>query len=292
LRFTRRLAAFTATAAALAGAAPAAAQDTDAAGQRAYAVDAFQGLYRLTLGAPLTTLRSTPITGLPAGSAIVGIDERPLDGQLYAVLRSTTNNSAAVYTIDPGTAQASFAFTLVGVGTSTPVTLNGTVGVDFNPMADALRIVTSTGQNLRALPSARIVGGVQRFAGDTFTDGTLNYAGATALGITEAAYVNNVPFASSTGLLDIDENKADLVSQSPPNNGTLAFVADLNLGTRPVQGFDIAPPPGQERYVVLGNVRVGDARASRVFAMDAMGGLTPLGTFPTNAIVDLAVDLP
>ena len=42
-------------------------------------------------------------------------------------------------------------------GAATPIVLSGSeFGVDFNPAADALRIVSNTGQNLRALPSDRV----------------------------------------------------------------------------------------------------------------------------------------
>jgi hypothetical protein len=68
----------------------------------------------------------------------------------------------SVYTIAPATGQAMLAFALVAPGRTaatqpvTPIVLSGTeFGVDFNPAADALRIVSDTGQDLRALPSAR-----------------------------------------------------------------------------------------------------------------------------------------
>ena len=61
--------------------------------------------------------------------------------------------------------------------------LSGTsFGVDFNPAADRLRIVSDTGQNLRHNVNA---GGV------TVTDAPLNYAGVTASGIVGSAYTNN-----------------------------------------------------------------------------------------------------
>ena len=59
------------------------------------------------------------------------------DGKLYGV-----GNGGGVYTIDPRTAAATFVNALT-------VPLDGTTfGVDFNPAADRLRIISDTGQNL------------------------------------------------------------------------------------------------------------------------------------------------
>ena len=169
--------------------------------------------------------------GLQRGESLIGIDVRPADGKLYAVGRSGT--TARMYTISPKTGRATLVATLVAPGTTTPVALQGTeFGFDFNPAADALRIVSDTGQNLRALPSARLVMGVQRNAGDTFTDGTLNYAGVIATGVTGAGYINNDNDpATGTTLFDIDTARRQLVVQNPPNDGTLAPVGPLGRAT-------------------------------------------------------------
>jgi hypothetical protein len=103
---------------------------------------------------------------------------------------------------------------------------------------------------------------VQRFAGDTFTDGALSYAPITATprpvepGVNAAAYTNNdTNPATGTALFDIDAvTQRDLVAQSPPNDGTLTKVADLDLGVRQVQGFDIRG--ADEAYAVLGGIRL------------------------------------
>ena len=78
------------------------------------------------------------VTGLTGtDTALVGIDFRVQDGKLYGV-----GNGGGVYTIDPETAEATFVNALT-------VPLAGTVfGVDFNPAADRLRIISDTGQNL------------------------------------------------------------------------------------------------------------------------------------------------
>ena len=175
------------------------------------------------------------VSGLQAGESLIGIDFRPVDGKLWAVGKLGT--AGRMYTIDPESGQATFVATLVNAAGGAPIALQGSsFGFDFNPAADALRIVSDTGQNLRALPSTRAAGS----AGATFVDGTLNYAGTTATGVGGAAYTNNdVDPATGTTLYDIDTALDDLVTQNPPNSGTLVKVADLGTPTEALVGFDI-----------------------------------------------------
>ena len=111
-----------------------------------------------------------------ADTAIVGIDFRVQDQKLYGV-----GNGGGVYTIDATTAKATFVNSLT-------VPLSGTFfGVDFNPVADRLRIVSDTGQNLAHNVNA---GGV------TASNTTLSYTAPPAtpepaMGITGAVYTNN-----------------------------------------------------------------------------------------------------
>jgi hypothetical protein len=190
---------------------------------------------------------SVRIRGLRPGEDLIGIDVRPADGQLYGVGRR--GDSVRLYTIDPDMGWATFVAPLRNALTGEPIRLSGgEFGFDFNPAADALRIVSDSGQNLRALPSDRLVMGVQRFTGDTFVDGTLSYTPLamtprpTAWGIAGAAYTNpdNDP-ATGTTLFDIDAVRDDLVTQNPPNDGTLTAVGDLRIGVPRLFGFDVAP---------------------------------------------------
>jgi hypothetical protein len=266
-RRLRRGAALAAGALALVVAAPSAAQAQVSAASPAYGATAGGKILTFALESPLS-VSSRAVTGLASGDRIVGIDERPVNGALYAVTKGA-GGVGRVYTINPATGQAALAFALVAPGRTaatqagTPIVLNGSeFGVDFNPAADALRIVSNTGQNLRALPSDRVAAMVQRFAGDTFTDGALSYAPITASprpiepGINAAAYTNNdTNPATPTALFDIDAvTQRDLVAQNPPNDGTLTKVADLDLGLRQVQGFDIRG--AEEAFMALGGSRL------------------------------------
>lgn len=163
------------------------------------------------------TLIGTPVTvsGLQGGETLVGIDYRPSNGVLYGV-----GSTSRLYTIDT----TSGAATQVGPNPFTPA-LNGTAfGVDFNPVPDAIRVVSDNGQNLRVSPTA----------GTATADTNLAYASAAeSVGITPdemddvnfgatpnvvaAAYTNNVAGATATTLYVIDSDLDVLALQGAPN---------------------------------------------------------------------------
>ncbi|QNP51622.1 DUF4394 domain-containing protein [Hymenobacter qilianensis] len=104
---------------------------------------------------------------------------------------------------------------------------------DFNPAVDRIRLVTSTGQNLRIHPETGAVAA---------TDGNINgAAGATVTGV---AYTNNVAGASTTALYGINTQNQQLYLVNPPNNGTLVAVGNLNLNVSGDGGFDIDAKTG------------------------------------------------
>jgi hypothetical protein len=166
-----------------------------------------------TPGSVLTNVAVSGVAG-----ALIGIDFRPATGQLYAV-----GNNGGVGTV----------YTLSSTGATTPVytlttALAGTnFGVDFNPVADALRIVSNTGQNLR----------IAGFASSAFLT---NIDGALSLtDVVGAGYSNNVAGASSTTLYVIRSTDGALYTQNPPNNGTLNLVGSLGTIPNDVLGFDV-----------------------------------------------------
>ena len=168
------------------------------------------------------------VTGLTgADTTLVGIDFRVQNEKLYGV-----GNGGGVYTIDPRTAEATFVNALT-------VPLAGTVfGVDFNPVADRLRIVSDTGQNL-----AHNVNDL----GATAANATLTYTlppttpVVAAVGVTAVAYTNNDLNQPTTGttLFDLDTTLDQVVIQSPPGNGILVATGKLGVDAAAASGFDI-----------------------------------------------------
>jgi hypothetical protein len=177
---------------------------------------------------PGTLDTNVAVTGLQGGETIIGIDMRPANGRLYAV-----TDAARLYTLDAttGTATVAGMLTADAADATDPfATLSGaTFGVDFNPLADRLRIVSDAEQNLRA--------NVDTTA--TTTDATLNRG---AFAVTAAAYTNNYVGSSTTTLYVIDTQNDRLLTQNPPNNGTLNDVGALGIDVAAVNGFEIVGP--------------------------------------------------
>ena len=162
---------------------------------------------------------STTITGLQSGETLLGIDFRPATGELYGI-----GNSSRLYVINKQTGAAR----PVGVSAFTPA-INGTsVGFDFNPTVDRIRLVTSSGQNLRLHPET---GGVAA------TDGAIN--GASNAQLTAAAYTNNRAGSTATVLYVLDAANDKLYKQDPPNDGKLVEIGSIGFDAEQIGGFDI-----------------------------------------------------
>lgn len=207
-------------------------------------------------------------------SALIGIDFRVQDGLLYGV-----GNGGGVYLIDTTTAAAT------SVNSLTMVLDGASFGVDFNPAADRLRIVSDTGQNLRHNVN---VGGV------TLLDGALNYvAGTTAPGIAGAAYTNNdLDATTATTLFGMDTNLDQVAIQSPPNNGSLAATGKLTVDAASVVGFDIySRLHGGVTTANRGYAVINGAQESGFYRVNLLTGkATYIGRF-RQTVVDIAVPL-
>jgi len=179
--------------------------------------------------APGTIRSNVAVTGLQNGEILIGIDIRPRDGMLYGV-----GSGGRLYTIDATTGAATAKSTLSAdaTDTSAPFTaLAGTdFGVDFNPVADRLRIVSNSGQSLR----------INVDTGATTTDGNIN-GGAATTAITASAYTNAFAGTGATTLYAIDSVNSTLYTQNPPNDGTLAMPVPLGVSIGSANGFDIDP---------------------------------------------------
>lgn len=224
---------------------------------------------------------------LQGDTRLVGIDHRVQNGELYGV-----GEKGGIYVLDAAEAGA----TKVG---QLSVALEGDFfGVDFNPAADALRITSDTGQNLRQ-PFA---GAADPDApnGATVEDGRLTNpatppaTGTTpATGISGSAYTNNDTDAGTgTVLHDIDTALDRLDIQSPANAGTLAPVGRLRVDAGPDAGFDIYSTVRDGRSVaVQGWATLTVGGESRIYSIDlATGEATDRGSF-RMPVTDLAIAL-
>ena len=163
------------------------------------------------------TMKLTGATG-----DIVGIDVRPADNMLYAL---AADGSLYIVAMDGKAVLKSKLETMLAPGT--------VAAVDFNPVADRLRVIGSDGTNLR----------VNVEDGKVTKDGNLKYADGDTSGgktpkIVAGAYTNSVKGAKETALFDIDGVTGALVKQAPPNDGILNTIGMLGGKTDGV-AFDI-----------------------------------------------------
>jgi hypothetical protein len=192
------------------------------------------------------------ITGLPGGEDIVGLDVRPLNGQLYAL-----GKTSRVYVINPRTGAAR----QVGATPFIPALAGTTFGFDFNPTVDRIRVTSDAEQNLRLNPDNGTVAGV---------DTNLAYAPAdpgagTNPSVAGSGYTNSFAGATSTTLYDIDNARHALVIQNPPNAGTLTTVGALGT-TNNAAAFDIGE--GNVGYAVL----TGEQNRQNLYRIDLSNG--------------------
>jgi hypothetical protein len=171
------------------------------------------------------TKKATGKADIKGAANIVGIDVRPADGMLYALTAD-----GGIYTVDAKTGQATQKSKL-----SEQLKAGTTVTVDFNPVADRLRVITSEGVNLRINVDdgkATVDGALK------FKDGDAN-AGKTPK-VVAAAYTNSAnPKPTATALYDIDATTGSLVSQAPPNDGVLNTIGSLGIKLDGPAAFNI-----------------------------------------------------
>jgi hypothetical protein len=164
--------------------------------------------------------KSMKVTGI--NGKIAGIDVRPADGMLYALTVDGT-----IYTVDKD-GKATMKSKM-----DTVLAASAMATVDFNPVADRLRVIGSDGTNLR----------VNVDDGKTTVDGKLKFAetdmhkGEGPM-IVAGAYINSMKGAKETTLYDIDSKIGGLIKQAPPNDGVLGAVGKLGVMPKAI-AFDI-----------------------------------------------------
>ncbi|WTX01028.1 DUF4394 domain-containing protein (plasmid) [Streptomycetaceae bacterium NBC_01309] len=215
------------------------------------------------------------VTGLAGDSKLVGIDFRVQDGKLYGV-----GDAGGIYTVDTEAAAAKVS--------QLSIALNGAhFGVDFNPAADRLRVISDTGQNLRH--------NVAEPAGTTANDGTLTnptMPPSTAMGVTGAGYTNNdLNPATATTLFDIDTANDRVSVQSPANAGNLAPTGNLGVDAGPSAGFDVYYSPADGTNQGYAALRTTEGYG--FYSVNLLNGSAQhLGAFPgDHQVFDVALPL-
>ena len=248
-----------------------------------FAINDNNGLFSFDSASPANISSITPITGLGAGQLIKAMDFRPADGLLYgiAVSGTTAPFTGQLYKINFATCAA----TAVGAPFSTTLASISGIGMDFNPVADRIRMTDTGDENIRLNPDTGAIAG---------TDTAISVA-SVAAGL---AYTNNYPGATVTTLYAVDYSSDDLhiiggLNGNPsPNGGVGTKVADIGVitdaSTSDRIGFDILT-------TLEGSTAFYSGRFSaehRLYTLDlATGAATLAGIIGngTTPVLDIAV---
>ncbi|MFD5739716.1 DUF4394 domain-containing protein [Streptomyces massasporeus] len=220
------------------------------------------------------------VTGLTGDTGLIGIDFRVQDGLMYGV-----GNKGGIYTIKTPPATTDVVVTKVS---QLQYALHGAnFGVDFNPAADRLRVISDNGQNLR------------HNLNDHSTVQDLNLTTppveGTTKGVSAAAYTNNdLNAATATTLVDINTTTDQVFLQSPANNGTLAPTGSLGIDAGINAGMDIYSTLSGGKTVdnaAFASLTPNGAGTPSLYGINVFTGqATSIGQFPLN-ITDLAISL-
>jgi hypothetical protein len=152
-------------------------------------------------------------------------------------------------------------------------------GVDFNPVADRLRVVSDAGQSLR----------INVDTGFVTTDTNLNPGTPQVVAV---AYRSSFPMTTATQLVDVDLATNNLQLQNPPNDGVLTpiGVLDPTLTFTNVAGFDVG---GGDDGLSLGALQPNGSAQSTLYKVNlktgAVTSVGPIGPTGTPLIRALAV---
>ncbi|CAN5338342.1 DUF4394 domain-containing protein [soil metagenome] len=215
------------------------------------------------------TLAASAPMKISESDRILGIDVRPADGKLYGL-----TGAGQLVTIDTASGKATPVAML-----STKVELGARPVVDFNPVADRLRVIAADGASLR----------IDVQTGTTTVDKPLVYDTADANAgkkpaVAAGAYTNSTKGAKATELFHVDGGTGALVLQNPPNDGILN-----TRGAVGITGADVVMDIVQEGegkntvYLIAGTtLHTVDLATGKATQVGAIKGLTA-------KLVDVAV---
>lgn len=250
-------------------------------------------LIRFNAGEPQKVVAKMPLTGLAPGERVVGMDFRVARGVLYVLA-----DSGRLYTANTTTAELS---PVGGVGGAPgPVLKQQRVGVDFNPVADRIRVVTGAGANWRAHPDTGAWVDGDASQEGLQPDGRLAYVdGDARLGkkpdIAAAAYTYNKTNDKITTNYAIDLDGGWLVMQGSkegitppvsPNTGKLRTVGALGVSRIKDATFDIADTNNAALAAL------NDGRRTRLYEINLeTGKASLLGTIDKGqALLGMAIE--
>jgi hypothetical protein len=229
------------------------------------------------------------ITGLAQGQVLRSVDFRPANGLLYGLTTNGAGDTAQLYTISLATGAA----TAVGAAFALTGNTTANVSIDFNPAANALRVVTGSGNSYRVNANTGAL-----IAQDASIAGAPNIAAI--------AYTNNVAGTTVTTLLaynwaDDTLGRIGGVNGAPsPNGGSYTTIGSTGLLSLSEENtaFDISGFTGQGYVMVDDGITTLDFEPEFFSINLSTGATTLLGNFAAGvfmrdfSIVAAPVSLP
>jgi Domain of unknown function (DUF4394) len=206
------------------------------------------------------------------GPALIGIDVRPSDKLLYGV-----SADGKIMIVDPATGKTTMKSQI-----SEALPKGVDMVVDFNPVADRMRLMGADGTSLR----------INVDDGKATVDGRLKYAETDANKgkapkVMLGAYTNSFAGSKETALYDIDVAAGVLVKQAPPNDGILNTVGPLGIKLDGPLAFDISSDGkgGNSAWLMAGNelfsVDLATGKATSAAKISGvMGKITDMAIMP------------
>ncbi|MGY8830300.1 MAG: DUF4394 domain-containing protein [Pseudomonadales bacterium] len=229
------------------------------------ALDADGQLFKIDSSSQKVT--ATMATNSP--SPLRGIDVRPANGMLYAL-----SNDHQLHTLDLATGAASKVASL-----NKQLPGSGQAVIDFNPVADKLRMLAADGTSFR----------VNVDTGEVVVDGSVAYAAegpyaGKSAKVVAGAYSNAYAGTQATALYTVDLASSNLMLQNPPNDGIQQAVGKIVDGLQNA-ALDIASDGkgGNTAYLLTGTtLHTLDLATGKPTTLGDIAGL------PGN-IIDIAV---
>ena len=210
---------------------------------------------------PTSDPSDVTVVGAFSGDAtsLDAIDFRTATGQLFGY--SDADN--AFFSVDPGTAQ----LTMQSVDPPSVETDTALLGMDFNPLIDRARVITTTNQNIVFNPND---GMAATFSPVYYDIGDGN-EGANP-NIIDIAYTQNFLGAATTQQYGIDSDLDVLVTVAN-NDGVLETVGGLGVDTGNYAGFDIFTDVGSDiAYAILTPDATGGPGQPAFYSIDLSTG--------------------
>lgn len=236
-------------------------------GSLLYGITASNFLIGFDSNLPSVIRVAYPVTGITAGQTIVGMDSRPLTGQIYLLGYDASNGNSQLYTLDRNTGVST-------VVNTTPTVLalgSGKISFDFNPTVDRIRVTGSNNANYRLNPITGTIAATD--INLSFATGDVNAAADPC--IATLAYTNSYVGATSTTLYDYDDSLNVFATQIPPNNGTLNTIGSSGISVNladPSSDLDIVFNPLTSTNTAFFSANTGISSSNFLYTVDLSTG--------------------